>query len=59
MGYLGRHCQLNGCLCNTEWSRGTLSAFQGHFMTRSGTSELHKLTTDPQSARGVIAHRLR
>jgi hypothetical protein len=29
------------------------------FMTRSGTSELHKLTTDPQSARDVIAHRLR
>ena len=35
----------------------TLSAFQGHVMTRSGTSQRHTLTTDPQSARGVIAHR--
>src|SRR5882724_3748125 len=53
---LCRHCQLNGCICKTGLSSGTLSSFRGHFMTLSGMSQLQKRTTYPESGRGFIAH---
>ena len=52
------HCQLNGYICQTELSSGTLSSFRGHFMTLSGMSERHKRTTYPQSGRDIIAGQL-
>jgi hypothetical protein len=53
-----RHCQLNGYLCKTGLSGGTLSSFRDHFTTPSGLSAIHQWTTYPQSGRAFIAHQL-
>ena len=48
-----RHCQLNGSICQTGLSSGTLNVFQGYFMTRSGMSALRKCPPEPRSGRGL------
>jgi TnpA family transposase len=52
------HCQLNGSICQTGLSSGTLNVFQGYFMTRSGMSALRKCPPEPRSGRGFTAHPL-
>jgi hypothetical protein len=52
------HCQLNGDICQTAGSSGTLSAFRGHFMTLGGMSELYKCPPDSRSGRGFSNHPL-